>query len=800
MRILYCNKYNFAFSGTEAYLFAAMEMMRSRGHETALFSMADVRGNPSPFDQYFVSHIDFKTAQGFFKKTQLAAHAVYSLEARRKIRGLIREFRPDVAHMRNIYHHLSPSILWELKAQGVPVLYHVNDFKLLCPSYNMVSVGGEACDDCTRGKFRNAIRRGCCTGGFAGSVVLAFEAYFQRWLGTYQRCIDLLLAPSLFVKEKFIESGWDAGRIQVLPHFQDVPSQLAPHPGRRGTILYFGRLSPQKGVRDLILTAAQFPNLEFVIAGDGPSRRELEGAAASASLRNVKFVGHVSGEVLRELIEGCQFSVFPSRAYETFGKSILESYAQGRAVIASDLGSRRELVQEGETGILYRAGSVEQLAAAIEFLSERPELSRQMGDTGRKLVVDRYSQDRHFLALNGIYEQLCRSAPSLSPIAQRPRVAFIGGRGVVGKYSGVETFYEEAGRRLAAHGHQMTAYCRSYFTPEEKRHNEIRIVRLPTIRSKHLETLVHTFLSTVHSCFSDYDIVHFHTLGPSLFAYWPRLFGKKTVVSVQGLDWQRKKWSWLARQVLRAGERASIWLPNKTVVVSHTLEDHYRAHYRRSVAYIPNGTEMRVCKQVSALTKFGLTTEEYVLFLGRFSPEKNCDLLIRAFEPLNTVMKLVLAGGSSHTDNYVAVLRQRESDRITFLDWLSGDVLEQVLTNAAVFVLPSDMEGLSLALLDAMGAGRCVLASNVPENCEVIGDAGFTLRRGDARHLQQMLAMLIAHPEVRSAVGQKARDRIQQEYLWDGVVQRLEQTYLELMEPQSTATGAMQAEPDQKAA
>ena len=141
MRILYCNKYNFAFSGTEVYLFGLMELMKSRGHEAALFSMADPRGEATAYDRYFAPHMEFKSETSLWRKLAAAAHAMYSRQARGGIAAMIKEFRPDVAHVRNIYHHLSPSILWELKKQGIPVIYHLNDFKLLCPSYNLVSQG-----------------------------------------------------------------------------------------------------------------------------------------------------------------------------------------------------------------------------------------------------------------------------------------------------------------------------------------------------------------------------------------------------------------------------------------------------------------------------------------------------------------------------------------------------------------------------------------------------------------------------------------------------------------------------------
>ncbi|HSY93257.1 MAG TPA: glycosyltransferase, partial [Candidatus Binatus sp.] len=210
MRILYCNKYNYPFSGTEVYLFELMELMRAEGHEVALFSMADPRGEPTAYDRHFAPHIDFKAKAGWLEKTRRAGHAIYSTDARRRMRAMIAAFRPDVAHVRNIYHHLSPSILWELKARKVPVLYHLNDFKILCPSYNLVS-HGEACEACKGGAFRHVVTKKCYP-GFGARMMLATEAYVHRWLGTYRKCVDQFLAPSQFVRDKFVEHGWDGDK------------------------------------------------------------------------------------------------------------------------------------------------------------------------------------------------------------------------------------------------------------------------------------------------------------------------------------------------------------------------------------------------------------------------------------------------------------------------------------------------------------------------------------------------------------------------------------------------------------
>jgi glycosyltransferase involved in cell wall biosynthesis len=803
---LYCNKYNYRFSGTEAYLFELMDLMRAQGHEVALFSMTDGRGEPTPYDRHFVPHIDFKAKAGWWQKAQRAGHAIYSTDARRRMRAMIADFRPDVAHVRNIYHHLSPSILWELKAQRIPVLYHLNDFKILCPSYNLVSQG-EACEACKGGSFRHVVTSKCYP-GLAARILLAAEAYVHRCVGTYRHCVDLFLAPSQFVRDKFLEHGWDSDKFEVLPHFQKLHT-LPAAPGDGSPLLYFGRLSAEKGIDDLLRSMQKVPHMNLVIAGDGPQRRELQELAATLRLTNVKFVGHVGGAERDLLIAQSRFTVLPSHAYETLGKTILESYAEGRPVVASDLGSRRELVHEGETGFLYRVGDVDQLARVIGSLGSRPDLAAKMGRAGWETVRERHTPQGHYEKLLSLYERLARQTATdadgrTSPIRMKPvrttpvrmknvaagqerrvRVAFIGGRGVISKYSGIETYYEEVGQRLVQMGHEVTVYCRNYFTPALAEHKGMRLVRLPTIRSKHWETVIHTLLSSAHALTQKYDVVHYHALGPALFSFLPRLLGKKAAVTVQGLDWQRKKWGRLASAVLRLGERASVRLPDATMVVSQALRRRYREAHGVEAFYVPNGGLLRERREPRKILEWGLDPGKYILFLGRFSPEKGCHLLVDAFEQIekqiDPEVKLVMAGAASYCDEYSRELRTHASDRIRMLDWVSGETLDELLTNAMVFVLPSDLEGLSLALLDAMGAGLCVLASDVPENREVVDGAGFTFERGNAAHLADRLRFLIANPAAREAAGRTARKRIEREYQWQKVAEGIERVYFTML-------------------
>ena len=318
---------------------------------------------------------------------------------------------------------------------------------------------------------------------------------------TYQKCVDLFLAPSEFVRSELIGHGLPAARIEVLPHFQDLPgeNQLS---NDEGYLLYFGRLSPEKGVDDLLHALVRLPHIPVIIAGDGPERARLEALARELNLSRVLFPGHVVGEKLKKLIAGCSFSLFPSHAYETLGKSILESYAYARPVIASDLGSRRELVEHGVTGLLYSPGDREQLAHSIGFLFDRPDLIEKMGANGRARVRAKHDPGEHLQRMLDMYSRVTFSKKFLSspnrssPNRLRPsqvlpnqalpnqtsarkdeeprraravRVAFIGGRGVVSKYSGIESYYEQAGSELARLGHEVTVYCRTYFTPPIER-------------------------------------------------------------------------------------------------------------------------------------------------------------------------------------------------------------------------------------------------------------------------------------------------------------------------------------------
>jgi glycosyltransferase involved in cell wall biosynthesis len=330
------------------------------------------------------------------------------------------------------------------------------------------------------------------------------------------------------------------------------------------------------------------------------------------------------------------------------------------------------------------------------------------------------------------------------------------------------------GARLAKKGHEVAVYCRLYYTKRKGLYRGMRLLRLPSINTKHLDTATHCFASTVDLLFRNFDLVQFHALGPSVFSGMPRIAGTKTIVTVHGLDWQREKWGPVASWILRKCEYPAVHFPNKTVVVSNTLQKYFREKYSVETVVVPNGTNVPVSRPASQIRKMGLEEGDYVLFVGRLVPEKGVHFLAEAFTKVKTGLKLVLAGGSSFSDSYVAKLKEYQSDRVLFLDYVYGDVLEELWSNAYMVVQPSTMEGLSISLLEALSYGKCVLISDIPENLEVVGDCSPSFTSKNVVDLTEKLEMLLKDPELVKSYERKCRDYVSRRYSWDTIADSIE--------------------------
>ncbi len=365
----------------------------------------------------------------------------------------------------------------------------------------------------------------------------------------------------------------------------------------------------------------------------------------------------------------------------------------------------------------------------------------------------------------------------------------VGTIGIPATYGGVERHVEELYTRLAARGHQVTVFCRSFYSEQKGVYKGIRLLRLPTIRTKHLENAVHTSLASALTLVQGYDLVHYHAMGPALFSPIPRLRGMRTVVTLHGLDWQREKWGPLARSVLRLGERVAFHLPDATIAVSKTMTEYFATRYRRRACYIPNGVNIPVPRPAELLHSLGLEPGRYILFAAKLSPEKGAHYLLDAFRQVPTDRTLVIAGGSRHSDRYIASLRRAAPPNTLFLGFVWGEVLQALFSHAYLFVQPSTIEGLAISVLEAMSYARCVLCSDIPENREAIGDCGVSFHNRDVADLARKLSSLLANPTQVRDLGLRARQRVAREYNWDQVADKTEQLFESLRQPQTQQGG-----------
>jgi glycosyltransferase involved in cell wall biosynthesis len=355
------------------------------------------------------------------------------------------------------------------------------------------------------------------------------------------------------------------------------------------------------------------------------------------------------------------------------------------------------------------------------------------------------------------------------------RIGMIGTKGIPFP-AGIENFTEQVGSRLAERGHDVTVYVRPYVDVGDV-YRGVRIRHLPSINTKHLDALSHTFLASLDVLFASLDVVHYHALGPSVFSLLPRLRGLKTIAHVHGLDWQRAKWSTFASRCLRTAEYAAMYFPHRTIAISKTLKTYLETKYKRPVDYVPTGVEMHEYREPREIARWGLKKERYILFLSRLVPEKGCHHLLDAYEGLATDKQLVIAGSAAHADAYIASLQGRRGSKVIFTGNVTGRTLEELFSNAYVYVLPSEVEGLAHSLLQALSCGRCVLASDIGPNKEALGDCGLTFRSRDSSDLRRKLQYLLDNPAFVADRAAMAQARVRQHYSWETVVDSLERIY-----------------------
>lgn len=369
------------------------------------------------------------------------------------------------------------------------------------------------------------------------------------------------------------------------------------------------------------------------------------------------------------------------------------------------------------------------------------------------------------------------------------RIAMMGHKRIPSREGGIEIVVDELSTRLVLLGNNVTAYNRKghHVSGKEfengnklKEYNGIRLKTVFTVESKKLNAIIYSFLAALRASFGKYDVVHIHAEGPASMSLLPKLFGKRVIVTIHGLDWQRSKWGGFATKFLQFGEKCAAKYADEIIVLSKNVQNYFLEKYGRKTHYIPNGVEKPVIKGDEEIKeKFGLEKNGYILFLGRIVPEKFPDGLIEAYKRLNTDKKLVIAGGSSHTDGYVDEVKSlaKGNENIIFTDFVQGELLEELYSNAYVYCLPSNLEGMPISLLEAMSYSNCCLTSDIPECTEVCEDRAVYFKKGDIGDLTKKLEMLLNDSEKVKEYKSQARDFICDKYSWDKTVKETLKLY-----------------------
>lgn len=408
MRILQVNKFYYRRGGAETYVLEVSKKLVAEGHDVAIFSMHHPKNIPSPWSKFFVSRLSFNEGSSA-QKIKGAFRLLYSFEARRKFTNVIEEFKPDIIHLHNIYHQLSPSFLPIAKKYGIPVVMHLHDYKLICPNYSLYD-GQRTCEDCAWPHYWRCFFKKCFAHSYLKSLLVSFETFLhQRVLHIYKKNIVAYIAPSEFMRQICIRHGVEAEKITTLYNFI-LGTAVANTPSVHNSFLYFGRLSQEKGLYPLLKAMARLPDTKLIIAGEGPEKKKFESYIDVHNLTSrVSLPGRLEGSSLSNIIDEAQAVVMPSVWFENMPFSLLESLARGKIVLASRIGGFPEIVKDGSNGFLCQPNNDKELEEKIRYISNLSESKRNEIATAAKESVMNLNLDNHYRMLIGIYEKAIKN-------------------------------------------------------------------------------------------------------------------------------------------------------------------------------------------------------------------------------------------------------------------------------------------------------------------------------------------------------------------------------------------------------
>lgn len=361
------------------------------------------------------------------------------------------------------------------------------------------------------------------------------------------------------------------------------------------------------------------------------------------------------------------------------------------------------------------------------------------------------------------------------------KIAIMGIRGIPANYGGFETFAEYLSVGLVERGHDVTVYGRSHNIKHKgKFYRGVRLVILPTIRHKYFDTVAHTLLCVLHALKERYDVILICNSANAIFSWIPRIVGTPVALNVDGLEWKRAKWNALGKAFYKISERLATFLPTEIVTDARDIEKYYLDRYGKRSTFIPYGTPIGGVDSTEVLEKFGVEPGKYILYVSRFEPENNPHRVVEAFEKVKTDMKLVMVGDAPYATEFIQKLRATKDPRIIFTGYVFGQGYREFQSNAYFYVQATEVGGTHPALLEGMGHGNCVLANDVPEHREVLGDAGYFFSTRNNGELTEKMQDLIDHPEKVEAARKKAIERIRERYTWDKITDQYEALFKRL--------------------
>ena len=403
MRILHINKYLWLSGGVERYLFDVADAFEAQGHEVMYFSQADPRNRPTAQDEYFVPSLDYATA-GLTQAKTILERTIYSFEVKEKLAALLRDQKPDIAHVHQLYHHLSPSVLDALTEANIPIVQTVHDYKLICPNYRLYSPKeNRPCTRCVSGDYSHCLKHRCIKGSYLPSALAVFEMKIHKEKQFYENAVDRFICTTHFVKDQLAQSALPQEKLTHLPLYIDLDA-YTPTDIYEKYICYVGRLAPEKGILTLIQAMEYNPDIQLKIIGDGPERGECESFIAELELSNVEMLGFMERDAMTQVLGRSRGLVIPSEWYEPCGLTAWEAHALARPVIGADIGGIPESVVDGETGYLFTPTDDEDLAEKIRTLMGNPDQAKAMGQAGYAQVHK--TCNAHYDGLMDLYKEV----------------------------------------------------------------------------------------------------------------------------------------------------------------------------------------------------------------------------------------------------------------------------------------------------------------------------------------------------------------------------------------------------------